>query len=128
MKYIVMLTIFGLLFYFKEEIVLAIRMLLGLEKDNDVIEDKPIEDYTLGEVCALTWRKVKHFFSHRSTVSINDTVLKVKSAALIILPVSMILCYMLVDQGDVLFSYTMIHILILYFCTEIKKGDDNKIQ
>ncbi|HHF0555597.1 TPA: hypothetical protein ACPHT2_005334, partial [Vibrio antiquarius] len=76
----------------------------------------------------LTWRKVKHFFSHRSTVSINDTVLKVKSAALIILPVSMILCYMLVDQGDVLFSYTMIHILILYFCTEIKKGDDKKTQ
>ncbi len=123
MKFIVLFVIFGLLFYFKEEIVLAVRMLLGLEKDNEAIEEKAIQDYTLGEVATIFWRYVKKFFIHRSTISINGKELKIRSSALIILPISMTLCYLLVDQGDVLLSYTLMHMLVLYLCTNVSESN-----
>ncbi|MFS1427073.1 hypothetical protein LMH73_007900 [Vibrio splendidus] len=124
MQILMLLVVFSILFYFKEEIVYGIKALFGQTSKEEPIEEKEIEDYTIGEVISMAWRKAKYYAKHTSTIVVNENVFVTRSIVAISVAIGLLLTYLCVNGNDVKLSYTIIGLMMLYLTTDFKSKSD----
>lgn len=125
MKFLMLLIAFAIVFYFKEEIVYGIKSLFCEKKKENEINDKPIEEYTLGEIVTMAWRKAKYCATHKTEVTINSYAFVTRSLVSSLVALGLLGTYLCVDGNDVKLSYTIIGVIIFYLVTEFKNTDSD---